>query len=280
VAAATRLGSSSTRRSSTRRVTLPSRLRGAAEQPTRPPRLRVAAAPSRFCPVCTSRPLLRSLLQRLRLLHLHKLRSSLRCRPFKCSSRRSFKCSSRHSYRLCRHRRRLRRSPIFNSSSSPHPRLKSTSHTVPVPRSRCSTPWWTLRACRPAVLHARSIASAPRAAALTMVRPPPALRDQFGEDDKFLPGEYRARRDSVSSDLSHDSANPGHRSLLRAELAQLDKELLQEALAAQQHGKARGLTPAASYIAEHAARLPHNAPRSAHRLGAGEKGSGVYFARK
>ena len=70
----------------------------------------------------------------------------------------------------------------------------------------------------------------------------------------------------------------GWRSAKREELAQLDRELLQEALAAQQVGRAQGLTPAASYVAEHAAVMPQKAPFSARRPGNGERGSGVYFA--
>jgi hypothetical protein len=104
-----------------------------------------------------------------------------------------------------------------------------------------------------------------------------ALRDQMAEVFEEEAG-HRSRRSSVASDNSAGSAGlPVSRTLLRAELALLDRELLQEALAAQQYGKAQGLTPAGSIAGGGYSLSPDHARRAP---GVGAFGSGVYFAKK
>ena len=63
------------------------------------------------------------------------------------------------------------------------------------------------------------------------------------------------------------------RAELKAELAKIDRELLREGLAAQQEGRAQGLTPAASLYNAPPAQAPGVA-------GLGAYGSGAYFAQR
>ena len=100
-----------------------------------------------------------------------------------------------------------------------------------------------------------------------------ALRDQMADELAGEMGEGDADEDARSQD---SGGYPVSRQLLRAELALLDRELLQEALAAQQYGRAQGLTPAGSVTGGYASSIVGGGQR---RVGTGAYGSGVYFAK-